>query len=182
MSPDLASKTTNAMVNKLPNPLSESKSFNLDDFLAHDYTEHDASLTRADTIQGSVLDVDPGLVHLMLADSSETWLSAESIGRSRVRRESESLAIGSPGLSSNFTHFAQLEASFIILVFGSGGDLGEIDTRVASKEQVRAWLNEERFPTEYGYDRSQIILTSDLQESIINEIWDWYKRFGGIGQ
>jgi hypothetical protein len=181
MSPELASKTTEAMINKLPSPLNESQSFNLADFAAHDYTEHDASLTRADTIQGSVIDVDPGLVYLMLADSPQKWVNTVSIGRSRVRRESESLAIGSPALGSNFTHFAQLEASFIILVFGLGGNQGEIDTRVASKEQVREWFNEERFPIEYGYDRSPILLTVDLQENIINKIGDWYKRFGGKG-
>jgi hypothetical protein len=175
MTPDLASKTTNAMVEKLGSPVNESKSFNLDDFSAHDATEHDASLTRADKIQGSVIDVDPALVHMMLADSNQTWLNTESIGRSRVRREKESIAVGSPPLSSDFVQFSQLEASFIILVFGAGGDRSQIDTRAASKEQVKEWINEERFPTDRGYYRSQIELTSTLQDEIISSIGDWYR-------
>jgi hypothetical protein len=182
MSPDLASKTTNAMVGKLPSLINEDESFNLDDFSAHDATEHDASLTRADVIQGSVVDVDPALVHLMLADSPQPWLDTESIGRSRVRRESESLAIGSPTLSSNFTQFAQLEASFIILIFGLGGDEGDTDARSASKKQVMEWLNEERFPVASGYSRSQIVLTQSLQQSIIGRIGDWYRKFKGEEQ
>jgi hypothetical protein len=178
MTPDLASKTTNAMIKKLGSPVNESESFNLDDFSVHDATEHDASLTRADVIQGSVVDVDPALVRLMLADSEQPWLNTESIGRTRVRREKESLAIGSPALSSDFVHFAQLEASFIILVFGFGGDQDQIDTRVASKELVQEWFNEERFPIEIGYYRSQVELTGELQNSIISSIGDWYSRLG----
>ncbi|RDW74859.1 hypothetical protein BP6252_06001 [Coleophoma cylindrospora] len=178
MSPDLASKTTNAMVAKLGSPVNESTAFNLDEFAAHDATEHDASLTRLDKTQGSVIDVDPGLVHLLLADSQESWLNTKSIGRSRVRRENESIAIGSPVLSSAFTSFAQLEASFIVLIFGlSGGDA--IDERWAPKEQVKEWLNEERFPIDKGYNRSEVALTIDLQKSIISGINQSYQELGG---
>jgi hypothetical protein len=179
MSPDFASKTTDAMVGKLPSSVRNGTTFNLDNFVAHNYTEHDASLSRQDKIQGSTKDVDPGLVRLMLADSPQPWLNAESIGRSRVRRENESQAIGSPSLSSDFVSFAQLEAAFIIVVFGVGGSESDVDMRVAPSEQVRQWFNEERFPIEAGYYRSQSPLTLDLQESIISTIGDWYKTFQG---
>jgi hypothetical protein len=176
MSPDLASQTTNAMVKKLGSPVNESESFNLEDFAAHDATEHDASLTRADIIQGSVIDVDPALVHLMLTDSKTAWLDTESIGRTRVRRENESQDIGSPPLSSDFVNFAQLEASFIILVFGSGGDQDHVETRAASKARVKSWFNEERFPVDLGYNRSRSELTIPLQDSIISSIGNWYRK------
>jgi hypothetical protein len=167
MTPGFANKTTNAMVAKLGSPKNTSSSFSLSDFAAHDFTEHDASLTRLDQLQGNVIDVQPSLVLLLIEDSSSGWLNALSIGRSRARREAESRAIGSPPLSSAFTSFAQLESSFIPLVFG----VGEVASmRSAPAEQVKVWLHEERFPSELGYMRSQEPLTADLQSSLIAEI------------
>ncbi|KAG9241806.1 Chloroperoxidase, partial [Calycina marina] len=151
MSPELASKTTNAMVAKLGSPINESESFDLNDFAAHGATEHDASLTRLDINQGSVVDVNPGLIHLMLADSKGPWLDPKSIARSRVRREEESLAIGSLPLSSAFVSFAQLEASFLILIFGYRECQDALDLLKAPKERIREWLIEERFPIEKGF-------------------------------
>jgi hypothetical protein len=171
MTPDLAQKTTNAMVAKLGVPKNASASFNLQDFDAYNFTEHDASLTRLDLIQGSTIDVQPGLVDLLLLDSETAWLNASTIGRSRARREAESREIGSPRLSDAFTSFAQLESSFILLVFGVGGmENGTAYTRSAPKKQVQVWLDEERFPDSEGYVRSTQPLTVDLQSSLIAEI------------
>jgi hypothetical protein len=167
MTPDFAIKTTNAMVAKLGSPKNMSATFSLADFAAHDFTEHDASLTRIDQLQGDVIDVQPSLVLLLVEDSTTGWLNTASIGRSRARREAESRAIGSPPLSEAFTAFAQLESSFIPLVFGLG-DLAS--TRSAPSEQVKVWLNEERFPSELGYVRSPKPLTIELQASLIDEI------------
>jgi hypothetical protein len=168
-SPDLASKTTDAMVAKLKAPENSSATFDLDDFAAHNQTEHDASLTRLDLIQGSTIDVNPGLVVKLLDDSDLSWLNTSSVGRSRARREAESITIGSPKLSDAFTSFAQLEASFILLVFGVGGDQ-DMNVRGAPKEQVKLWLNEERFPIEKSYARSATVLTTDMQQGLIDGI------------
>lgn len=140
------------MVAKLGSPKNASATFDLSDFDAHDFTEHDASLTRLDRLQGDTTDVQPSLVELLLADSETGWVDAFSIGRSRARREAESRGIGSPRLSEAFVSFAQLEASFILLVFGVENGTGVV--RRAEKEMVRKWLNEERFPVREGFVRS----------------------------
>jgi hypothetical protein len=174
MTPELANHTTNAMVAKLGAPKNTSTSFSLADFAAHDFTEHDASLTRQDYLQGNVVDVQPGLVVLLMNDGVGGWLSAMTIGKSRARRESESRSIGSPPLPERFTTFAHLESSFILLVFG----VGEVPSaRYAPADQVKTWLEEERLPTELGYVRSATPLTGDLQNGLIAEIRAAYGEF-----
>jgi Peroxidase, family 2 len=179
--PDLASGTTNAMVAKLGSPKNSSAAFDLEDFASHSYTEHDASLTRLDILQGSVVDVNPGLVLKLLDDSSLPWLNTSSVGRSRARREAESKAIGSPPLSDAFTHFAQLESSFILLVFGVGGDQNSIDKIGAPKDRLKEFLNEERFPINKGWQKSETVVTSDLQKAIIAGIQKYHDEFVGNG-
>jgi len=166
------------MVAKLGSPKNSSIAFDLADFASHNHTEHDASLTRLDIIRGSISDIQPSMVDLLLADSNTQYLNTSSIGYSRARREAESVAIGSPMLSAAFTSFAQLEASFILVVFGVGG-LNDTDARDAPKSQIHDWLNNERFPTDYGYERSQTILTSDLQQSLINGIKSFHDEYAG---
>jgi len=176
--PSLASGTTNAMVAKLGSPENGSIAFDLSDFASHNHTEHDASLTRLDIIQGSIIDTQPSMVDFLLADSNTQDLNTSSIGYSRARREAESVAIGSPMLSEAFTAFAQLEASFILLVFGIGA-VNNTDARGAPKAQVHYWLNNERFPTDHGYVRSQTVLTSDLQRSLIGGIKRFHDEYAG---
>lgn len=173
---DLASTTTNAMVAKLGSPKNSSTLFNLADFASHNHTEHDASLTRLDIIQGSTVDVQPSMVEMLLNDSSLPWLNTSSIGYSRVRREAESISIGSPMLSDAFTSFAQLEASFILVVFGVG-DSNNTDARGAPKGQVREWLNNERFPSAEGYVRSESVLTLQLQQDLISGIKKFHDQY-----
>ena len=121
-----------------------------------------------------MIDVQPGLVHLLMNDGASGWLDTGTLGKSRARRESESRAIGSPPLPERFTSFAQLEASFIPLVFG----VGEVATsRYAPIDQVKAWLYEERFQVELGYARSSAPLTSELQASLIEGIKDAHAQF-----
>jgi len=175
-SPDLASTTTNAMVAKLGAPTNLSDTFSLGQFSSHDHTEHDASLTRLDVIQGDAVDVNYGLVQRLLDDATFPWLNTTSLGHSRVRREAESIAAGSPKLADRFVSFAQLEASFITLVFGVGGE-NDTDARGAPKDQVKAWLDEERFPIEKGYDRSATVLTSNLHDALTDGVKKYHDEF-----
>lgn len=174
--PNLASTTTNAMVVKLGSPKNSSASFSLADFDAHNFTEHDASLTRLDIIQGSTSDVQPSMIDMLLNDSSLSSLNISSIGYSRARREAESVSIGSPTLSDAFTSFAQLEASFILVVFGVGS-ANNTDAIAAPKTQVREWLNNEQFPTDQGFVKSQTTLTLDLQQSLIASIKEFHDQY-----
>lgn len=165
----LSSGTTDAMVKKLGSPKNGSAAFDLEDFSSHDHTEHDASLTRLDTLQGCNSDVNPGLVKLLMDDSTTNYLDTDSIGKTRARREFESVAIGSPKLLDAFTAFAQLESSFIPLVFGVNASIDPSDRR-APKRQLKEWLNEERFPVDVGFQRPTEVLTKTLQEALIADI------------
>lgn len=183
----LANKTTTAMVAKLGAGKNTSTAFDLEEFSAHDFTEHDASLTRLDYVQGAfptvVELVNPGLVKLLLDDSNTSYLDTQSIGKTRARREYESVLIGSPPLPERFVSFAQLESSFIPLVFGINASGGDVCDRRAPKRQVREWLNEERFPVDHGFQKPSEVLTASLQTALISSIktyHDLYIKFEGI--
>jgi len=175
-SPDLASQTTNAMVSKLGAPRNLSDTFSLGEFSSHDFTEHDASLTRDDVLQGDATDVDRGLVQKLIDDAKIPWLNTTSIGRARARREAESVAAGSPKLSSAFVASGQLESSFLLLVFGVGGE-DDPDARGAPKEQVKEWLDVECFPVNKGYNRSEMVLTSDLHDALTAGVKKYHDKF-----
>jgi len=155
--PTLAAAITSGMLGKLGAPQNESASFTLDQFDSHDHTEHDASLTRLDKIQGDFVTVNPQFVSNLLADASGDSLDTDSIGKSRARREKESIAAGSPVLTDAFTAAAQGEAALILLVIGRGGQGAD---RKAPKNQVQAWMDYERLPVEEGYVRSETVLDS----------------------
>ncbi|KAF2670824.1 Cloroperoxidase, partial [Microthyrium microscopicum] len=148
--PSFAAIITNGAIGALGAPANESASFSLDQLDVHDVDEHDASLTRLDKIQGQTLTVQPSLVDALLADSDTGFITTNSLAISRVRREKESVAAGSPPLSDHFVGVSLGEAAFVLLVTG----LGEGAARQAKKDIVKAWLDEERFPVELGYQRS----------------------------
>jgi len=152
------------MLGRLGAPQNEADSFSLNVFASHNHTEHDASLSRVDVIQGGVdgtICVDRRLVDAMIRDVRDTkqpGVNTRSLGHTRVRREQESMRAGSPPLSELFTGAAQGEAALLAVLFGTGDG----DARVAPMEQVRAWMVEERFPVELGYRRSAEVLTGKL--------------------
>lgn len=132
---------------------------------AHDKTEHDASLTRLDIIQGNNLVVQPEYVRSMLNDTIPATypsLNTSSLGRTRVRREAESIEAGSPPLVNNDVMFdlSLAEAGLFLLFLGQGDEDAQTpDARSVPKGQAQEWFDFERFPL--GWMRSKRVLEFD---------------------
>lgn len=126
----------------------------------HGRTEHDASLSRLDVSQGDASIVESSMVRLFLQDTepaSYPYLNTSSIGRSRARRQQESHQLGNPPLEQSFVTSSQGEAAHILLIMGSDETVTEFnsDARTVSKDRVRVWLEDERFPYELGFRPAQ---------------------------
>jgi hypothetical protein len=151
----------------------------------HDKTEHDASISRFDLSQGDNLHVQGRLVQDFLDDTvpmAYPYLNTSSVGRTRVRREHESLALGNPPLSDIFFTGAQGEAGLIITIFSDG--TGPItaknaDSRRIPKERVRSWLMNERFPTEQGFKRSSRVIQQQENGFVVSGIAKWQASMEG---
>jgi hypothetical protein len=145
------------MLTKLGVPLSSELRIDLDQTNAHGRTEHDASISRLDLIQGNNAIVNPSLVQSFLEDTiprSAAFLNTASVAQTRLRRERESRQAGSPPLSQLFFDSAQGEAALILLIMSD--DLGTVtsqnaDYRQVPKSRVRTWLLDERFPEDLGF-------------------------------
>jgi len=170
-----ANTITTGMLGKLGAPLNETATFSLDVFAAHNNTEHDASLSRVDILQGGVegtIRVDRRLVDALIRDvqvTEQPGVNTRSLGHTRGRRERESTQAGSPPLSEFFTSAGQGEAALLAILFGTG----EGEGRVAPTGQVKTWLLEERFPVELGYRRSADVLTI----AVVGELGASNRRF-----
>lgn len=169
--PDFILAFTQNTFNKLGVPLNGT--IDLVDLDNHDVTEHDASLTRLDIIQGETLTVQTDMVGDMLNDAPwcTEYLNTTSLGRTRARRESESQAVGSPPLSDAFENSALGEAGLVLLLLGTGGKSNP-DERQALKWQVQQWFDLEIFP--WGWQKSPTILTvADDLNPIVGRIVYW---------
>jgi hypothetical protein len=169
--PDFMLSFTQTSFTNLGVPLTGT--IDLDDLNYHGVTEHDASLTRLDIIQGETLLVKPLMVLDMIKDAPMDigYLNTTSLGRTRARRESESRAAGSPALPAGFQNLALGEAGLVLLLLGTGGETNP-DERQALKWQVIEWFNFERFPR--GWQKSPTVLTiADDLYPIVGRIAYW---------
>lgn len=145
----------------------------------HNKTEHDASITRLDQSQGDPIPVRPYLVQQFLDDtvpSSYPYINTSSIGRTRVRREHESLALGNPPLIELFFNSSQGEAGLILTIMAD--DTGPItaesaETRKAPKDRVKAFLLEERFPTDLGWKRPGRVIEQKENVFVVQSVAKW---------
>ena len=153
--------------------VSVNGTINLADLDAHDKTEHDASITRLDQIQGETLTVQPNMVQDLLNDAPESisYLNTTSIGLTRARRNAESQALGSPPLPAGLAGNALGEAGLILLLFGQG-DFTDPDSLQAPRGMVQQWFDWEVFPR--GWQKSPTILSvaNDL-DPIVGQIVNW---------
>ena len=168
--PDFILGFTQSAFSALGVPLNGT--INLVDLDAHDQTEHDASITRLDLIQGETLTVQPSMVQDMLNDAPNVpYLNTSSLGRTRARRNAESQAVGSPPLPAALAGNALGEAGLILLLFGQGS-FANPDSLQAPKWMVQTWFDEEVFP--FGWQKSPTILSvaNDL-DPIVGQIVSW---------
>ena len=169
--PDFVLGFTQSAFTKLGVPLNGT--IDLVDLDSHDVTEHDASITRLDAIQGETLTVQPAMVGDLLNDAPNDiqYLNTTSLGRTRARRGSESQAVGSPPLSADFENLALGEAGLVLLLLGTG-DASNPDGMQAVKWQVKEWFDLERFPA--GFEKSATVLTvADDLDPIVGRIVYW---------
>jgi hypothetical protein len=123
-----------------------TQTLDLDHLNLHDAIEHDASLSRNDASQGDNHSLQPKLLEALLADADGDFLTVESLAKSRVRREKESLAAGSPVLSMKSSTFGYGEAALILQALGIPDAAGNFKVPKAS---IRKWIGEEKLPDGY---------------------------------
>lgn len=141
--------------------------------------EHDASLSKLDrfesfqvtapgTLEGTIVPSDK-LIGELLNDLSGPHITTKYLGLSRLRRDRESLALGSPPLREADKVAAFREAGLIIQFIGEGGDPNENgggdevwDQRLAHKARVAEWLHAERFPKGWRRTKHPITLNGDM--------------------
>lgn len=154
------------------------KTIDLEDFNFHGHNEHDASMSRLDKIQGDTIDVQPTLVEKITCDTAPVdypYLNTSSIGRTRVRRERDSVAAGSGELDFNVTTFpGVVEGALALLFLGEGGN-GDADKMVVRKERLREWMNFERIPK--GWRRSERVVTANDLLPIVDRVNFWRNKW-----
>jgi hypothetical protein len=123
-----------------------TQTLDLDQLSLHDAIEHDASLTRNDFIQGDNHSLQPKLLEALLADAEGDYLTVESLAKSRARREKESLAAGSPPLSTKSMTLGYGESALILQAMGIADATGALKVPKAS---LRKWIGEEKLPDGY---------------------------------
>jgi len=181
-SPDFANTITTGMLTKLGVPLNSEQRIDLDQTNAHGRTEHDASISRLDLIQGNNAIVNPSLVQRFLEDTiplSALFLDTASVARTRLRRERESRQAGSPPLSQVFFDSAQGEAALILLIMSN--DLGTVtsqnaDYRQVPKNRVRMWLLDESFPEDLGFRIPRRQVQASDNAALVKRLTAWERR------
>jgi len=182
--PDFSKAITKAMLTKLgviTNDATTDSQLRLDleQTNVHGKTEHDASITRQDLSEGDNLHLNNNLVTEFLKDTLPMvypYINTTSMGRTRVRRERESMRIGNPPLNDLFEGGAQGEAALIITIFGD--DTGPItaenvDSRQVPKDRVENWLRNEMFPTEQGYKKSSRQIQASENKFVVQSVAKW---------
>jgi len=129
----------------------------LDHLNLHDGIEHDASLSRNDFIQGDNHSFQPKLLEALLADAEGDFITAESLAKARSRREKDSLAAGSPALTTKSTTLAYGESALILQALGIPDASGNFKVPKAS---IQKWFGEEKLPDGYTKPAKSISLTS----------------------
>jgi len=141
----------------------DATAINLSDLNKHDIIEHDASLTRLDAKQGDNHSVQRALLDALIADAgpNATYITVESLAKTRSRRETESKAAGSPGLGAKANTLAYGETALLLQALshlqGSGQKPGNW---AAPVEAVRVWMGDERLPKGYKAPQSPISFAS----------------------
>jgi len=144
-----------------------TQTLDLDHLNLHDGIEHDASLSRNDFVQGDNHSLQPKLLEALLADAEGEFITAESLAKSRARREKESLAAGSPPLSTKSTTLGYGESALILQALGIPDASGNFKVPKAS---IRKWFGEEKLPDGYVKPVKSISLssTSSLSSTVQN--------------
>jgi hypothetical protein len=130
----------------------DATSINLSDLNKHDIIEHDASLTRFDFKQGDNFRMQPKLLDALIEDAGKgaKYITVQSLGKTRARREAESKAAGSPALNAKATTLAYGETGLLLQALGHlSGDGPKPFGWAAPVDAVQTWVGAERLPKGY---------------------------------
>ncbi|UKZ83806.1 hypothetical protein TrVFT333_011619 [Trichoderma virens FT-333] len=145
------------------------ETFDLDDLNAPDILQHIASLTRDDyTSQHPHLKPNLLRIERLMADSPTLFINIDSIAKTRLRVETESMP---SALSKNQTNAALFEAAMVLVMMSDHSPDAEFNPPLSAyqgpKDRIRAWFEQERFPTEFGWKPSaRTIKLADLNPAI----------------
>jgi hypothetical protein len=137
---------------------------NLEDLNSPAGGEHPASLTRKDASAGDSLHIDTARVQQLLADSSTSFLTIESVAKSRNRVDK----VSKPPPTAQELGVGQGEAALMMLLMRdtyvslqtSEQDLSKLR---APKDRTRVWLLQEEFPTAQGWrPAEEVVQIADL--------------------
>lgn len=126
--------------------------------------EHPASLTRKDASSGDSNTIDAARVAQLFADSRSSFLTIESVGKTRNRLDAGSR----PPLTASELGIAQGEAALLMLLMRDTyvslpTNEQDVSTLRAPKDRARVWLLEERFPTAQGWKAAEeVVQIADL--------------------
>jgi len=143
--------------------------FDLEDLNTPDILQHIASLTRDDYSPWDP-HLKPNLLRIerLLADSPTSFITVDSIAKTRLRDEAES----KPNvLTASQSSAAHTEAAMVLVMMSDQPpDANTTPPRSAyqgPKNRLRVWLEQERFPTEFGWRPSErTIKVADLDPAI----------------
>ncbi|KAI8619731.1 lipoxygenase [Chytriomyces sp. MP71] len=134
--------------------------------------EHDVSLTRNDAYFGDNVNVVPGFVEALIAESTDgDVVSEDDLIRHRLKRYNDSKA-RNPELSFNLqqTIVATFEATVALNVLGR-------DNRIPV-DHVRSFFREERIPANWVRPLEEVsILWSEIQTAELLGKWAWSLTF-----
>ncbi|KKO99714.1 hypothetical protein THAR02_08192 [Trichoderma harzianum] len=143
--------------------------FDLDDLNTPDILQHIASLTRDDyTSRNPHLKPNFLRIERLMSDSPTSFIDVDSIAKTRLRVESESTP---NALSKNQMNAALFEAAMVLVMMSDHSPDAEFNPPLSAyqgpKDRIRAWFEQERFPTEFGWQPSaRTIKLADLNPAI----------------
>lgn len=103
-----------------------------------------------------------------MSDSPTSFINIDSIAKTRLRVESESIP---NALSKNQMNAALFEAAMVLVMMSDQSPDAEFNPPLSAyqgpKDRIRAWFEQERFPTEFGWQPSaRTIKLADLNPAI----------------
>ncbi|KAI0532515.1 putative chloroperoxidase [Xylaria digitata] len=141
-----------------------ASSINLSDLNSTLGGEHPASLTRKDASAGDSNTIDTARVAQLLADSRTSFLTIDSVAKTRNRVD----AVSKPPPTAAELGVAQGEAALMLLLMRDTYvslpvNENNVTTLRAPKDRTRVWLLEEKFPTAQGWKPAEeVVQVADL--------------------
>ncbi|OTB03269.1 hypothetical protein M426DRAFT_263535 [Hypoxylon sp. CI-4A] len=138
------------------NPEPNATSFNLDQLNVHNVLEHDASMSRSDAFFGNNHVFNESIFEETKAYWTGPTLDANMLANGKIARQVNSKAFNPDYTFTSATELRSLgEVSGPIIAFG------DIQAATVDRSLVEYFFENERFPTELGWQRQSEVVTVD---------------------